>query len=277
MPCSPFAVGSTIGGQLGGSIGGSAPSPFTAFNTYYNNAMTSYNNTIAGYNSLAQQQAGAIAPITQGYSNLYNQVLGTICGIQQSQLQAVQCQFTKASAQSQQQLIGAGLGNSTVLQSAQRGNVAQEAQAQTQVQDQFAQLKAAYQSQLGLAGLNWQQQVLAQQTALGVQQLKCMMIPLPNPAGFANQYAAMTANRPTSSTGPMGGGAGGVQGLGSGGFRGRSGGACLSCLGGGGGGAMYSGYCSPYSGRGGQQQCNGFLSQLYQQAPGLSAYGSSPC
>jgi hypothetical protein len=263
MPGSPFAAGSTISGQLGGSVGICTPSPFTAFNTYYQDAMTSYNNTISGYNKLAQQQSCAIAPITQGYTNLYNQVLGTICGIQQSQLQAVQCQFTKASGQTQQQLIGSGLGNSTVLQSAQRGNVAQEAQSQTQVQDQFAQLKAAYQSQLGLAGLNWQQQALAQQTALGVQQLKCMMIPLPNPAGFYNQFAAMTGQKPVNTVGPMGGGAGGVGALGSGGFRGRSGGACVGMGGyGGGGTTMYSGYCGGggggnYTSVGGNFGCGG--------------------
>ena len=164
-----------FGGGVSGSCLTNPLAGYTnAYNTYLNAAQSNWNNVMQGYSQLASGLQAGIAPISQGYQNLTKEVLCGIKGVQQSQLNAVQCQFTKASGATQQQLIGAGLGNSTVLGSAQRGNVAQEALASTQVQNQFAQLQAGYQSQLGLACLNWQQQALGMQQGLGNQQLQTM-------------------------------------------------------------------------------------------------------
>ncbi len=236
MAASPYAIS--------GGLSGGSPGALSAFCTYYKNAICSYNQTMQGYQSLANAQYAAEQPIEAGYSNLYNTVMGTICGIQTSQLQAVQCQYTKANASTQQQMINAGLGNSTVLASLQRGNCAQKSLATTQVQNQFAQLKAGYESQLGLAGLNAQMQMLGMNTALGVQQLKCMMVPLPNPSGFASQWQMM-GSKGGMPTGPMGSVP--RQGPGTP-ARGNNPAYCNPYAGGSNMFTNFSGGCNPYSG-----------------------------
>jgi hypothetical protein len=140
-------------------------------------------------------------------------------------------------------MINAGLGNSTVLASLQRGNCAQKSLATTQAEGQFAELEAGYESQLGLAGLNWQQQALAMNSALGVQQLKCMMLPLPNPSGFMSQYQNLFGTKPTAGSGPYQKQGGGVA-TPPKGCRGGGAGSCA--YGGYGGSAMYgTGFCRP--------------------------------
>lgn len=218
---SPYAIGGDISF-------GSAPSlmnPMAGYEQAYNNALQinqqNYSNIIAGYQKLAATQFDAQGPITAGYGSLYNNVLGTICGICQSQQHAVQATYTKQMGATQNRLIGAGLGNSTILQSAARGVTADAANAQTAVKNQFAQLKAGYMSQLGLAGLNWQAQAMNANTALGVDQLRTManiQAPYPNAGAYMNAMQGQMGMRGTPTpNGPMGGGAGGVQGLGSGG------------------------------------------------------------
>lgn len=205
-----------IGGNL--AFGGGSfcfTNPMGSYQSAYCSALkanqSNYNNIIAGYQGLMGSQVGAQQGITQGYQDLQRNVLGTICGIQQSQMNAIQCQYTKGNAQAQQQAINSGLGNSTVLSSLQRGVCAQKSLATTQVQNQFAQLKAGYMSQLGLACLNYQNQANMQNTALGDQQLqfmgKCVNIPYPN----AGMYAAQ-ANANRSMFGSGGGGGGGSSG-----------------------------------------------------------------
>lgn len=214
MPCSPYAVNAQM--QFGGNIGCMFSNPVSAYQnayqTYINNANNFYNTITSGYKGLANTLNTTQQGITQGYNQLSQDVLGTIKGICQSQMQAVQCSFTKANAATQQQLINSGLGNSTVLQSAQRGNQMQEALAQTAVKNQFAQLYAGYQSNLGLAGLNYQNQAAQQQTALGQGELENLLRYVNVMPPCANAYSQQYwANLARMQAAPMPGNSGPPQ------------------------------------------------------------------
>lgn len=144
------------------------------YEAYLQANQTNYNNIISGYNTLASALCASGQKIQAGYCALEKSVLGTIACACKSQMEAVQATYTQNNANTQQQMINAGLGNSTVLASLQAGNVSQEAQAQTAVKDQFAQLYAGYQSSLGQAALAYQGQLQQEQAALGECQLKFM-------------------------------------------------------------------------------------------------------
>jgi hypothetical protein len=217
---SALGAGYNIGGNLtfgggGGNafmgLGGTPSQSLNALGQDYNSAYQSalninrqnYGNILAGYQQLMAQQVPAEANITQGYTNLENQVLGTIKNIGASAGQQIQDLYAQQTGATQQQLINSGLGNSTVLASAQRGNTLDYAKAQVALQNQVAGLTAGYQSNLGLAGLNYQNQALMQNTGLGLQQLNFMnsvQAPYPNGAmygglaqGIGSLQAALAA------------------------------------------------------------------------------------
>lgn len=188
-----------------GSVAGILGNPALTFQNVYNNALTAnsnlYNNIQTGYSNLLNQQQGAYNALQGGYSDLQGQVMGTIAGVNASQLQAAKDLYTQQQGATQQHAISAGLGNSTVLASLSRGNTLDYAKATTAIENQFAQLRAGYQSQLGLAGLNAQQQGIAAQTALGAQGLAAQ-----------GQFAVPYPGIPGGLGGGGGGGYGGVTG-----------------------------------------------------------------
>lgn len=284
MASSPYAIGATslnFGGMGAGSCFMSNPAK--AYSCAYNNYLSlnkqNYNNIVNGYNQLASAQFNQEQAITAGYTGLQNAVYGTIQNICKSQMQRVQCTYTKQMANSQQQAINAGLGNSTVLQSMQRGVTQCEAMAQTAVQNQFAALKAGYMSNLGLATLNYQNQANMQNAALGAQELNTLasiQIPPPCANSFAQMYNANRAfglgmmGRHTTMPPPnMGGGLGA-------GTPPRSGLPCFSGYGGGGGGGIYgTDFCRPPGPvcYGAGFSPNTPLSSLSPYAPGASSVG----
>jgi hypothetical protein len=205
---SPYSINANL--NFGSMCAGMAfTNPLQAYTQAYNNYLsanqTNYNNIVAGYNKLACTLQGALAPIAQGYTNLSNQVLGTIQGTEQSQLQSVQCTYTKQSGMAQQQAINSGLGNSTVLSSLNRGIAACEARAQTAVTNQYAQTVAGYEANLGLAGLNFQNQAAMEQAGLGTQALGFLagiQIPPPCMSGYSQLYQGQLARLAGVNNGP---------------------------------------------------------------------------
>jgi hypothetical protein len=205
---SPYANLSTIGGAMtfggGGAnalmgLGGSPSQALSSLGGDYASAyqsalqanQTMYNNILGGYQSTLAQQVQAEQQVSQGYNQLYGNVMNTIQGADTSTLQAIQRAYAQQSGSATQQMVNAGLGNTTVQQSVQSGLTGQYAQAQTAARNQFAQLQAGYQSQLGLAGLNYANQAIMQNTAEANQQLGFMnsvMMPYPN-AGMYGQLA----------------------------------------------------------------------------------------
>lgn len=169
-----------IGGQLPFEPSGN---PFSqdlgaAYQSAYNTALgqnqANYSNILSGYQQTLAQQTQAQDAIGKGYSSLYNQVLGGIQGIGQSQSQAIQDAYRQQSGSAQQDLINRGLGNSTVLSSVQRGIDLDKSKADIALANQIAQLNAGYQSQLGGAGLNYANQAAMQNAAQQNAQLQWM-------------------------------------------------------------------------------------------------------
>lgn len=216
---SPYLGGGAIGGTSGSTIGGSLPfnNPGTidfsgnpsnlgadyasAYTSALNFNSQNYANVLAGYQATSAQQQAAEQQTQQGYGALQNQVMNTIQGITASQQQAISDSYAQQTGQNNQQLIDRGLGNTTIQQSTDRGLMLDKQKANVALANQQAQLTAGYQSNLGLAGLNYQNQSTLQNSAQNDQQLGWMNsvnAPYPNSglyAQLAQQYgAAQQAN-----------------------------------------------------------------------------------
>jgi hypothetical protein len=239
-----------------------------------------YNNILGGYQQLMGNQQAAQQPIIQGYANLKTEVLGDIKGIDASEKQAIQDAYASQSGAAQQSLINRGLGNATISDSVQRGLGLDQQKAQIALQNQMAQLTAGYASNLGQAGLNYQNQANMQNTALGQSQLNFMNsvqagYPDPNAynalfgqAGQMNQAAqnqALQRQLLAQRQNPFGGGGG--AGGGPGGIT-YGPHANLNALGGGFGPQNYGG---GGGGGGGSPYMSGYPNTLMQQMPPLQA------
>jgi hypothetical protein len=219
-PANPGVQG---GAAIGGNLNfGSVPSSTTDYAGAYQNALglnqSNYANILAGYQQTAGQQQTAQQAIEGGYGNLYGAVQNTIQGIGASQSQAIADTYAQQSGNSAQDMINRGLGNTTVQQSVQRGNLLDEQKAQTGLANQMAQLQAGYQSNLGQAGLNYANQANMQNTALSGQQLNWMNSvnsPYPNAQAYGNlalQQGYAQQAKLLAGQAPRGGGyAGGVS------------------------------------------------------------------
>jgi hypothetical protein len=126
-----------------------------------------YGQIAAGYQSVLNSFNAATPGIIAGYNTLGANVQKTIQGVDTSSLQAAADVYAQQQGATQQQMINAGLGNSTVLQSLTRGNTLDYSKATTAIQNQYAQLLAGYQSQIGLASLGYQANAQAQAAGIG--------------------------------------------------------------------------------------------------------------
>ncbi len=147
------------------------------YQTSVNQGIADYGDVLAGYQQAIGAQQGQQAGIQSGYSNLQGQVAntlgygGTPWGVAAPAAQSIADVYAQRQGQATQQLISSGLGNSTVLQSALRGNMLDTQKAYAGLGANLAQTYAGYQSNLGLAGLNQQAQAAQQQQQLRQQQL----------------------------------------------------------------------------------------------------------
>ncbi len=191
----PFGSGgSAFGGAIGGPLGGAYMS---AYNSALQQNQAQYQNILGGYQQTAGNQFAAQQPIQQGYQQLGGQVqnylgemgnalnqqatnnqgisagygqlqqnvLGSIQNITSSQQQAIANAYQQQSGQLSQNMINAGLGNTTVQGSMQGGLLQQEQLPLAALANQQAQLTAGYQSQLGLSNLGFANQANQQNTA----------------------------------------------------------------------------------------------------------------
>lgn len=221
-----------IGGSLTFSGGGANAlqglngSPYQALSALgsdyasaYNSALSTnqqlYNNILSGYTNTMNNQVNAENQVSQGYGTLYRNVLGAIKGIGASESQSIADAYAQQQGQSQQQMINAGLGNSTVLQSQAQGNLLQEQKAQVALTNQTQGLTAGYMSQLGTEALQYQNQAIQQNTGLASSELNWMnsvAAPYPNAGmyaslaqGYGAAAAANAARGALGGNGPMGG------------------------------------------------------------------------
>lgn len=202
---------------LGGSLpfqGGSVPFPdlsgtpeqsLAALGPAYKSAYESargfnealYGLSDTGYRNLAAFNTSAAEAIQGGYTGLRDQVLGRISQTGQARATAIDDAYEQANAVSQQSLINRGLGNTTVLDSQRRSAVSDRERARTQLSNDLAEMTAGYQSNLGLAGLRSQEQLLGQGLNLGYRHLdflNSIQAPYPDAgmyAGLAQQFGGM--------------------------------------------------------------------------------------
>lgn len=139
-----------------------------------NFSMNQANNINAGYQQTAQNQFAGQQATQAGYGNLSNAVLGGIAGIGSDQLALINRNYAGQAGSADQNLINSGLGNSTVRSSVQRGIGLDQSLAQNNLANSIAQTKAGYQSNIGLAGLNYQGQSVRDNTGLAENQLNWM-------------------------------------------------------------------------------------------------------
>lgn len=125
-----------------------------------------YNQILGGY----QQQLSAFNQGTTGINAGYAGMAHAAQGLGQTQQMDIQNNYARQGANNQQSLMARGLGNSSVLDSAQRGNAYDQQMAQLHAQDQTLQNVQGIQGQ----ALGYQQQAQAQAAGLHGQQLNYM-------------------------------------------------------------------------------------------------------
>lgn len=157
----------------GGSYSGPDIYSATLENTDYNNALNfhsgNYQNILSGYQKALGLSQSNADRISQGYQGLNKDVQGTIAGIDASQRQAITDTYNQQQGATTSSAVGRGLGNSTVLDSLQRGNTYDYNKANIALSNQMAQLQAGYQGQFGSAALAAQGTAAQQQASLGGQ------------------------------------------------------------------------------------------------------------
>jgi hypothetical protein len=173
---NPYAIGGNLPFQAGGN-------PFAgdiagAYQSSYNSALAQnqalYGNILQGYNQTLGQQQQAQQGVSQGWQGLQSQVLGDIQGITASQSQSIRDVYAQQQGGLAQSMVNRGLGNTTVQDTMSRGLTLDEQKAQIALANQQAQLTAGYRSQLGSAGLAYQNQANMQNTGEANQALNWM-------------------------------------------------------------------------------------------------------
>jgi hypothetical protein len=159
-----------------------------------------YQSVLDSYSSGIRNAQGQLPGIYNAYGGLEKQVMGTLgltgggWGVATPAAQAIQRTFEQQNANSQQQLVNAGLGNTTILSGVQGQNARQAAEAYGGLGAQLAQTAAGYQSQFGLAQQQARMQGLGMQTGLASQ--------LGSTLGgyrFANTFGNLYGQQSTSS------------------------------------------------------------------------------
>lgn len=140
----------------------------SAWNDYYLNYGGGRQALAAQQN--AQQQQAAQDQLMARYGQMNQQVQAGIKGVGAAQSREIADAYARAQGDTTQSAASRGLGNTTVLDSLQRGNLADKQKADVALSSQLAQLSAGYTSQFGMAGLQAQQQFDTRNQQFGQQQ-----------------------------------------------------------------------------------------------------------
>lgn len=202
-----------------------------------------YGNIISGYGNAQAMLANQMNSIYGGYNELMGQTMkmlgvdGGGWGVATAAANAIRQGSTQTQGQTQQAMINAGLGNTTVLQSATNQNRLQTNQAYSELGTQLADKAANYMTQIGLARQQAAVQITGMQSNLAGSYLNDLSgYRFQNTAGdLTGQFSNSWSNSSSQSAGmavenPMMAGRGG---------------------GGGGGGGITSRASDPYFGGGG--------------------------
>lgn len=143
------------------------PGMMNVYNQLLGLNQNNYQNMLNAYTAGGQTLAGQLPNIYQGYGGLQNQIMGTLgmgqvlgkngnWGVAAPAAQAIGQTFAQQRGATDQQMINAGLGNTTVRGNLQNQNALMAGQAYGGLGAQLAQTAAGYQAQTGLAGLSAQ-------------------------------------------------------------------------------------------------------------------------
>ena len=132
-----------------------------------------YNKMVSAYNQGSQQIANTLPGIYAGYGDLEERIMSTLgmgaplggdnWGVAQPAANQIRRDFARTQGQQQQQMINAGLGNTTVLANFDNQNTRAAGEAYGALGANLANLAAGYQRDVGLAGQ------AAQMQGLGLQ------------------------------------------------------------------------------------------------------------
>lgn len=148
------------------------PGMMDVYNDLLGKNVADYNNVLQGYTQAQTNLGQGLQGVMGDYNALEGQVMNTLglsgggWGVATPAAQAIQRTFEQTQGQNQQNLINAGLGNSTVLANLNTGAARQASEAFGGLGAQLAQTYAGYQGQFGLAQLGARQQGLGLQTGL---------------------------------------------------------------------------------------------------------------
>lgn len=210
----PFAsMGAAANMDFSGNPAALSASYANAYNAALGLNSANYQNILAGYQQTAGNLNAATQQIVGGYNDLQTGVLNDLSNAGATQRQAINDNYAREQGAAMQQLINRGLGNTTIQQGVQRGLIFDREKANVSLAEQIANLKASYRSNLGLAGLSYQNQAAMQNAAQANQQLQWMnsvQAPYPDASAYSRLAemwgAAQEAEKNRELMRSMGGG-----------------------------------------------------------------------
>lgn len=208
----------TSGGQIMGQVIGDPKNAVQnlgkAYQTGYDQSLAmnraNYGNIFQGYQNLIAQQQQSLRQIPRGYGRLAKAVLGDLQGANQSQLDDINDNYRKATADVTTSLGARGLGNTTVVDTMQRGVEFDRNRAETYANNQFAKSIADVRSGLGTQQLQSRYDTTMANAALGqnlLQWQNTINAPYPD-VGLYAQLAQMYGQQQPGNTGQIGSGTG---------------------------------------------------------------------
>ncbi len=137
------------------------PGMMKVYNQLLDLNQKNYNNVLSIYQQGSQQLASQLPGIYAGYTDLENRVMSTLgmgeplggnnWGVAQPAARQIQRDFAQTQGDTQQAMINAGLGNSTVLGNFRNQNTRMTGEAFATLGANLANYAAGYQRDIGLA------------------------------------------------------------------------------------------------------------------------------
>lgn len=156
---------------------GVVPGMLDVYNQLLGQNQQHYQNVLNAYQGGQSNLQGALPGINSGYSNALSGVMSTLgmgqvlgqngnWGVAGPAAQAIQQTFENTFGATEQNLIGAGLGNTTGLSAMENMNAQSAGRAYGALGANLAQTAAGYQGQFGMAQLAQAMQGLGMETGL---------------------------------------------------------------------------------------------------------------
>lgn len=133
-----------------------------------------YLNVLKGYQDTLAGQTDALDAVGRGYSDLSARVLAGLEGAGAAERTRIGDRYARDVAAAGQSLVSRGLGNSTVVDAANRGIGAERDRSLLDLADRLMQQRAGYTAQFGLAGLDQSNRAALANSALAQNQLGFM-------------------------------------------------------------------------------------------------------